>query len=657
MVPPSPPTSNLDKETLSFTFPRNAAPRTQAIVVRNTGSGSLNFRAETSTNNGGAWLTVTPASGTATPSAAVTLAVAANPAGLAPGTYTGRVSVTGAGQTKTVIVNMTVSANGRAILLSQTGLTFTAVAGGGVVPPRVFEVLNIGRGVVGWTATATTLEGGSQWLSVSPASGSAEAASPTVPEVRVNVDQTGLAPGVYYGLVRVDARDAANSPQVVTVFLEVLPAGADPGALVEPAELVFTSSVGRSPGSKEAFVYNIAREPKNYRSTASLTGATLVNVPGDASLAVDRPNRVIVQPFVEGLGAGVYQGNVSLQFSDGRVRVIRVRLILTAEPRAARAADGCPPTRLVPALTSVAQSLPITVGFPVPLTAEVRDDCGNAHESGSVMVSFSNGDAPVYLQALSNGRWAGTWPSRSAIASEATLKVEASNQQATLKGDQTLVVGIRARQEPPLVGAVVSAAGFQQHVPIAPGAMLTVFGERLSESIQSASAFPLPSRIGSTRLAIGGSELALLYVSPGQINAIVPTNLEPNTRQQLLVQRANTYGQPVPIDVAPAQPAVFPGAVGAPGGVVVVYATGLGATSPSIATGERTPAALVPVRDEVKVTIGEIDARVEYAGLAPGFAGLYQINVRVPAALGPGTYPFVVSVSGQTSPPSSLLLQ
>src|SRR5439155_23893745 len=135
------------------------------------------------------------------------------------------------------------------------------------------------------------------------------------------------AAGSYYGVVQVDAPGAANSPQVITVFLDVLPAGSDPGPLVEPAELVFTAVAGRSsPGSKEVFVYNIAAAPKTFRSTPTLpapdtaSDVRLVNLPSDLTLSVNQPNRVIVQPFIGNLPPGVYQGGVNLQFSDGRGR-------------------------------------------------------------------------------------------------------------------------------------------------------------------------------------------------------------------------------------------------------------------------------------------------------------------------------------------------
>ncbi len=688
--PASPPQLKLDKDNLSFTLPRDAAPRPDTLMVSNAGGGALDVTVGVSTESGGAWLSVNPSSGRALPGQPLTLTVTANPAGLAPGTYTGRITVQGAGTTLAVPVTITVSANDRAILLSQTGIAFTAVAAGGVVPPRTFEVINTGRGVVNWSVSTSTLSGGNNWLVVTPVAGATDAAAAAVPSVEVSVRQAGLAPGVYYGLVRVDAPDAANTPQVVTVFLEVLPAGSDPGPIVEPAELVFTGVAGRSPGSQDVFVYNIAQNPKTYRSKGVLTGARLENLPGDSTLAVNRANRVIVQPFVSELPAGVHTGTLSLQFSDGRVRSVRVRVILTGaasltEGRGAAIDAGCTPTRLLPAVTSLSPSGAVTVGWPVPVTAEVRDDCGRPHEQGAVVVSFSNGDPPIALESLKQGRWSATWPARGAAADEnVTLKVEAVNPQSTLRGEETLVLGVRDRQEPPVVepNGVVSAATYEAYEPLAPGSLISLFGIRLSEGQAMPDTLPLPNTLAGTTVFIGGRPMPLLFSGDKQVNAMVPYDLEFNTRHQILVRRGPTYARPIAVDVAAAQPAIFRltgtqahiyrfTSTGqqiladaanpvAAGDVIIIYCAGLGAVNPPVPAGQAAPGAepLARTVNAVRVTVGGIEAPASYTGLAPGFSGLYQINATVPLGVTPGNaVPVHLQVAGQTSEPATIAVR
>ena len=230
-----PPNGSVDPASLTFSLSPGGGALSRQINVSNQGGGALTFSAAASTGSGGAWLTIAPANGTASPTSPAAIAVTADPTNLSPGTYTGAVLVTlGSGAVIDVPVTATVTAGRQQILLSQTGLTFTAVAGGGVVPPQTFGVLNIGQGQMSWTARATTLAGGANWLTISPNSGSTDAASLTVPLVTVNVNQAGLAPGNYYGQVQISAGAADNTPQVVTVVLNVLAPGSDPGPADPP---------------------------------------------------------------------------------------------------------------------------------------------------------------------------------------------------------------------------------------------------------------------------------------------------------------------------------------------------------------------------------------------------------------------------------------
>ena len=82
---------------------------------------------------------------------------------------------------------------------------------------------------------------GGNWLSVTPASGALTVNGGMAPLVTVSVNQQGLAPGRYYGLVKTRATGAANTPQVLTVFLDVQAKDTDLAAVLRPNELVFTA--------------------------------------------------------------------------------------------------------------------------------------------------------------------------------------------------------------------------------------------------------------------------------------------------------------------------------------------------------------------------------------------------------------------------------
>jgi len=128
-------------------------------------------------------------------------------------------------------VTITVSAIQQLLVLSQTGLTFTSVVGGGPVPSQRVAIVNGGQGGMAWSVSSATVSGGG-WLSAAPSSGRSVAGA-VAPAIEVSVNPAGLAPGDYYGQVQVSSSDAPNSPQPVTVVLNILPAGMNPGPVAQ----------------------------------------------------------------------------------------------------------------------------------------------------------------------------------------------------------------------------------------------------------------------------------------------------------------------------------------------------------------------------------------------------------------------------------------
>ena len=696
-----PPQLSLDKQRLSFTYPSNAAAREDLITVSDSGGGTLPFQASAQTASGGNWLSVSPGSGTATPTSNVALRIEANPSGLAPGTYQGSITISGTGSltvaVRIVPVTMTVSSSNQAILLSHNGLTFTTVQQGSVVPPQTFAVLNIGSGAMNWTASATTRSGG-PWLSVSPASGSSVAGSPP-PRVTVTVNQTGLAVGRYYGLVQITAPGAANTPHVIMVLLRVLPSNANIGEVVTPNELVFVATAGaNSPGSQSVLAYNIAATPKTYSSSiflgnAFLAGGSLNYLPGQATLALNAPTEIVVQPITSGLAPGTYHGNLTLQFSDGRVRDVRLNFVIRPAPAsaldtAARLATTCTPSKLIPTLTSLGASFSVPAGWPVALEAAVVDDCGNPLNDGSVVVSFSNGDAPLSLTSLrSGGQWQATWnPNNNAIAA-VTITVNAEAVQPALQGSLEISGGFDAASDAPLLSGIVSGASFAPGVPLAPGAIVSVFGTELADASGGALGLPLGSTLQGATVVIAGQPAPLFYASSGQLNAAIPLGVTPNTSQQVLVTRDTTISVPMPVNVAPAQPAIFlapqanapnqgaifavrttsngqtsflasPRSPASAGDTLVIYCDGLGAVNQTIAPGAASPSPAATTDAHPQVTIGGSASTVAFSGLTPGLVGVYQINAVVPAGVSAGDQvPVVINISGQISPAATIALK
>jgi uncharacterized protein (TIGR03437 family) len=685
----------VDHNHLSFTYASTSAARTQTITVSNTGSGAPPFTAAVTPNPGqsASWLSVTPTSGTATPSAPVAMAVTANPAGLNPGTYTANVVVSSAAGSVTVTVTMTITANPLVMLLSQTGLTYTGVQNGGAVAPQTFSVLNLGSGTLNWSVQTSVLGGVNNWLSVTPNIGvSTPGSSIAAPSVSVSVNPAGLAPGVYYGLVAVTAVGAANTPQGVVAVLQVLPAGTDIAPVVEPNSLVFTGVVGSSsPSSQNVMVYDPTGTNKSFRSGIVTVngGSWLETLPGDATIPSNELVSIVVQPVVNNLAAGTYQGTLTLQFSDGRVNQVPVQFVVTGAgggPGAAgiaklrEAETPCVAAQLTPSLVTLGVGFSVPAGYPQGLEAQVVDNCGNPQVDGTVYVSFTNGDAPVKLQSLGNGLWDGTWPVGATAQAAVTLTV-ASQNGAGITGQSTLNGGLSATMPAPEIfdGGVVNAASLVG-APVAPGELISVFGQQLAGGESVAGNGTLPTVLAGTTVSIGTQGVAggqyqpmpLLFTNGGaqaQVNAQVPLEVSANTNQQILLQWGTAYAPPVYVDVGATAPAVFAygqgeaiitdanGLVGPTnplhaGDVAVIWCTGLGAATPAATDGALTPDTPYYTTPNPVVTIGGQSAGVLFSGLTPGYAGLYQINVTVPSGIAPGdSVRVTVTAGGQTSAP------
>ena len=685
--PPPAPQLEVAQASLSFPFARNSTPRTLAIKVTNAGGGEVRARASARTSAGGAWLTVSPPSVTVSPSNPAAIEVTANPGALARGVYTGSIVIEGNGQTRTIPVTMLVSGRDRLVLLSQSGLSFTAVAGGGIVPPQWFSVLNQGSARASFRASAARVEGPVPWLSV----GNCGAASPAClapASVEVRVNAAGLPPGSYSAHVQIDAPDAANTPLAATVYLHVLPATQDPGAEVDAGELVFTSAAGSpSPGSRDLRLYGVGAATKSYRAITFTEdgGNWLLAAPRDGTIAPDRPARVVVQPVIGSLTPGVYRGQIAFQFSDGRVRIVRVSFIVAgrgaAQSSSRRAAEGdCAPENLVPALTSLGQSFQVSAGWPVALVVEVRDNCGEPLVSGRVVASFSNGDPAVFFYSVSGGGWHGTWSASSRLA-QVRITLTAESAQG-LRGRLEISGDLRSAQDPPRfdADAVVSSVNSQPNLPLAPGALVTIIGERLAEGAPRSASAPLPTSLGGTRVLIAGREMPVAAVSERRIDAVVPYGIEANTSLQLVVVRGAALSRPVSVDVATAQAtlaprgsvfavstlfggsvqiALEPGAAARAGDKLVILCTGLGEVTPALAAGVSAPdAPQAQTREPVRLTIGGVEANVTFAGLAPGQVGVYRVEAPLPPRAPSGLQvPVVVSAAGLASPPVFIAVQ
>lgn len=224
---------------------------------------------------------------------------------------------------------------------------------------------------------------------------------------------------------------------------------------------------------------------------------------------------------------------------------------------------------------------------------------------------------------------------------------------------------------PPVVAAVIPIVEVKDLSTFAPGELVEIYGTNLAKVTTDLSGWPggsLPAALNGVSVTLGGQNARILYVSPYQVDAALAFET-PTGAQMLSVNNGNSPSAPISMNMASIAPAlynfVFKNAdfslvsssnPAHAGDVLVFYATGMGQTQPGLATGQTTP--LGPpyfYTPTVTVTMGGVTAGVTYSIAAPPYvAGLYQMAVTVPAALGPGSVPVVATSGGLQSNPVTI---
>ncbi len=223
-------------------------------------------------------------------------------------------------------------------------------------------------------------------------------------------------------------------------------------------------------------------------------------------------------------------------------------------------------------------------------------------------------------------------------------------------------------------GGVVNNGSFAPHpAPIAPGSIAAVFGSNLNDgTFVLASSFGANGRLvttlGGASATVNNIPAPMFYATPGQLGIQIPYELSAGTAT-IRVTVAGQTGAPRTFNVDAVMPGIFTttndgkGTAAAlhqdgvtpvtaqnpakPNEVVISFLTGLGALSPALQTGE--PAALNRAGNPV-LTVDGAAAEILFAGGAPGFVGLNQINFRIPPNTRTGAaIPLVLTANGKQS--------
>lgn len=244
-----------------------------------------------------------------------------------------------------------------------------------------------------------------------------------------------------------------------------------------------------------------------------------------------------------------------------------------------------------------------------------------------------------------------------------------------VNGTMTTIPVIRNTQ------GVITAGSYGGFSTIAPGTWIEIYGTNLATvpvqnwATSDFSGNTAPTALGGTAVTIGGLPAYVDYVSPGQVNAQVPSGV-PTGSQQVVVTTAGGSSSAYIVPVNATEPGllappsfilnghqyvvalfsntltyVLPSSISGlaterahPGDSITLYGVGFGPVTPSISAGQ-----IVTQTDALssfQISFGGVPATVTYAGLAPGYVGLYVFNVVVPNIAASDTVPVTFSLNG-----------
>ena len=482
------------------------------------------------------------------------------------------------------------------------------------------------------------------------------------------LNTASLPAGPATGVVTVSDPNAVDSPQTITVTVEM-------GGSVPSSKTFFVPPNGSA---------SLAI-PTNSNLRANSTAPWLsLQVNGFGSFTFNYPF-LIQAAATPAQPVGVYNGTLTLSGSSFAPdnKAVAVTMNVTSQPIAQpfsssinlQLAQGAPPlvAPFAPAigLSNIGQG---TLNPAAP--AITTSSCGNS------WITYGTSGLTIDPTGLS----VGTCTASIALASNA------------VNGTQTVPVTLNVvAKGAPVIAyqGVLDNATFVPGDSVSPGDVMVVKGDQLSLSPYApATAPPFSTQVADTSVIVNGTPAPLVYTSYGQISFQMPTT---TAIGQAIVQVKRTDGtvsNSVSVNVVPrapkvlqlfggpwgavvnsdncggATPCVFGGSLPLPtsfsqpgypaypakrGDVLVIYAIGMGATTPSVASGQAAPSTvpLASLSDTPTVNFGvtpinSVIVTPFFAGLTPGSVGLYQLNVVVPDSAPSGIVNMVVGFADGT---------
>lgn len=505
-------------------------------------------------------------------------------------------------------------------------------------------------GPAGVTYQATLSAG--PWLTVSPMY------SPVPATARLFVNPTTLAAGTYTGAITFTPSSGAAVTVQVTLVVKAAPSE----LILNPKALTFTHTRGLTPPA--AATIAVSSTDAALAFSATIAGAPWASVSPKTGFAY--PGGFTVP------GAGL-TGPLTVTVTPGDLVPGSYKATLTIAAPAAKTKSLTVPITLVvnPGLPVISSLWPnrITVGAK-DTTVTIQ---GERFYAKSVVKVGTTELKPTFLgvNALS------VVLPENLLKTAGTLNLVVSNPE-TGGGDST-PAAFTVRPVGPVIDALVNSASYAPQY-VAPGEMVTLFGAGLGPTEMATFAPPAPggsiaTLLGGTRVLVDGAAVPLIYTMDEQVAAMIPFAVDGRATVLIQVEYNGVLSTGVSFPVRASVPGVFTtsgsgtgqavafNCAGSPavctlnsesspankGDVLVLYATGLGPTTPPSVDGQITTGA-TQLHTGLVAEIDGLPATVVYAGGAPGLvAGLSQVNITVPEMKGNKTASLKLTVRGYSS--------
>lgn len=492
------------------------------------------------------------------------------------------------------------------------------------------DTFNIGTGTLNLTASSSV-----PWLVPTVGTSQVCGLRGGCYPVAIAFQTASLTAGTYTGVIILSDPNAIDSPQYISVTADV---GGD-----VPSSLVFYLAPG---GATSATFTTNGPIRTNVANASWLTTSTSSNA------ATGDYVTTVTATASSSMAVTAYNGTITItgsSFAPDNTQ-IPVTLNVTTQP--------------------IAQASSSTLSFNIAQGAQPETIPLGVSDSGEGTLTVSG----VTATAANGGTWLTATTVTGGVSVTAnpmglspntytgTVTIASNGVNGNLVIPVQLVI---AAQGPPVAsaGGVVNNGTFASGEPLAQGDIAAVFGNQLDyDAPQGATTLPLGTTLDNVQVLVNGTAAPVYYVSGTQINFEIPIDAATGDGTVQVV-RNGMAGNLIYVDINAQVPRfiVYNGGYGIMttpenaltgipsnpvkvGDTVVIYAIGLGPTSPPVTSGTASPTSpLATVAGTTQVCFGVETpffqapcATPSFVGLTPGFVGLYQINVTIPSGISSG---------------------